>query len=382
MLDTVILNIPQEDYAISNPFKFKPPAKGLIDNSEGHFKYINNRTAEDRERGIYKPRLTINKRGCRFDLKVEFSAPKLLLGSNLDELEESDFGAVVGKLKIMMASMGVDVLPDAIENAKVSVFHPSKNIPLTGGYTATFAIRELSKINLSKKFDLERVKYRNDGHLLHLYSRVHSVVLYDKINDMGKPEKRAVDKEQTSQQTTIFHEIKEDKKKIEVLRFEVRLADKKKTNEVLEKIGYNPSPAFKDIFKKDICQKIANLYWEMFWENENWFLFEMADDPQDLLQRILLSCPKTKVKQMIYLVGLRALCRDDGGIRGLRTMLSGGKPGIKWANIGRDLKKIEEAKSGCQLYGFIDDIRSNLKEFKAFRYENGPKVVHLPCKEL
>jgi len=354
----------------------------MMDNLEGHFKYINNRTSEDKERGIYKPRLTINKRGCRFDLKVEFSAPKLLLGSNLDELEESDFCAVVDKLRVMMASMGVDVLRNVIENAKVSSFHPSKNIPLTGGYTATFAIRELSKINLSKKFDLQEVKYRNDGQLLQLYSRVHSVVLYDKINDMGKPEKRAVDKEQTSQQTTIFHEIKEDKKKIEVLRFEVRLTDKKKMDKVLEEIGYSPNPSFKDIFKKDVCQKIVNLYWEMFWGSENWFLFEVNNNPQDLLQRIFLNDSKIKGKQAIYLVGLNSLSRDDSGIRGFREILCGSRGETKWANITRDLKKFEGPQFRQGLHGFIDDIRKNLREFNAFRYGNGPKVVHLPCKAL
>ncbi|MFA6533171.1 MAG: hypothetical protein WCT22_04210 [Patescibacteria group bacterium] len=381
MLDTIILEFSEKEFNIfdSSRFTIAPEQLRL---ARGFAKSYNNPTASEKEQGLYKPRLTLFKRNYDLFLKVEFSAPKLLFYNNLDELEEYQFSIVVDRLQTELVSMGVRISKQAIEIAKVLHFHPSKNIPLTGGYTATFAIRELLKINLSKKFDLQEVKYRNDGHLLQIYSGIHSVALYDKINDMGKPEKRAVDKVQTSQQTTIFHEIKEDKKKVEVLRFEVRLTNKRKMNKVLEEIGYPPNPSFKDIFKKDVCQKIVNLYWEMFWGSESWFLFEVNNNPQDLLQKLFLNDPKIEGKQAIYLVGLNSLSRDDSGIRGFREILCGSRERTKWANITRDLKKFEGPRFSQGLHGFIEDIRKNLKEFKAFRYENGPETVHLPCKAL
>ena len=47
--------------------------------------------------------------------------------------------------------------------------------------------------------DFEQIKFRNGGESLQLYSNRHSVVLYDKAQDLIKPEKRAIDKDQNSQ---------------------------------------------------------------------------------------------------------------------------------------------------------------------------------------
>ena len=109
---------------------------------------MNNPTKEDKKNGVYKPKLTMIKRGNRIYLKIEFSAPKLLFSNNLDELEEMDFDKVVNELRKKILEMGVRLFAVQVENAEVISFHPSKNIPLSKGYTSSFAIRELSKINL------------------------------------------------------------------------------------------------------------------------------------------------------------------------------------------------------------------------------------------
>ena len=43
--------------------------------------------------------MTIIKRGREIYLKIEFSAPKLLFGNNLEELEEADFDKIINKLQ-------------------------------------------------------------------------------------------------------------------------------------------------------------------------------------------------------------------------------------------------------------------------------------------
>ncbi len=163
MLDTIILTISRGGYLITDHNKFSPSTERMLDNPKFLFKYVNNPTADDKKRGIYKPRLTIMKRGSSFDMKVEFSAPKLLYGNNLDELEEVDFGPVVNKLKNRMEEMGIKVYTSFIENAKISAFHPSKNIPLSKGYTSTLAIKELNKVNLNGRFDLAEKTFINNA---------------------------------------------------------------------------------------------------------------------------------------------------------------------------------------------------------------------------
>lgn len=366
MLDTVILQIPINYSAIIDHNQFRPFTKGILDNPLAFDKYTNNPKKTDKESGIYKPKLTIIKRASRIYLKAEFSVPKLLFNNNLNEIEENDFNEVVDKLQKIIKQMGVSLWTHEIENAEIIAFHPSKNIPLSEGYTSSFAIRELSKINLNQKMDLERVGFRNDGEALQFYSNRHSLIFYDKINDLNKPAKRAIDKDQTKQQTNLFEYIKKEKRNLEVLRIEVRLSCKRKMMEILKKVSYMDTPLFKNIFKKDLCKKIVKLYWEDFF-SQNLFLFSVNNNPQIILQKILMKYPKTNIRNAIMLVGLNALCKDDEGIRGFRSIAENYKPKFNWTMVNHYLKKFEYNAFNNPVHGFIKDIEREINEFKAFK---------------
>ena len=258
MLDTIILKIPMNHYVITDHSKFRPSTKLMYSNPMPYAKYINNPTSIDKKEDNYKPKLTIIKRGQIFDLKVEFSAPKLIFGNNLDEVSETDLDEVIATLLIKMDEMGLKTSERALKNAEVVSFHVSKNISLSKGYTATLAIKELSKVNLTKRLDLNKTDFRNDGHSLSYYANSHSLIFYDKIADMHKPQKRAIDKDQTKQQFSLISSIKEENTRPEILRMEIRLSNKKKMNSVLKKVGYLNYPLFKNIFKTNLCQKIVN----------------------------------------------------------------------------------------------------------------------------
>jgi len=366
MLDTVILQIPINYSAIIDHSQFTPSTKGIVDNPAGFYKYTNNPTNTDRASGVYKPRLTIIKRANRIYLKVELSVPKLLFGNNLDEIKESDFEEAVSKLRKVIEQKGVRLWTHEIEKAEVLRFDPSKNIPLNKGYTSSFAIRELSKLNLNQKLDLERVSFRNDGESIQLYANRHSLVLYDKINDLSKPAKRAIDKDQTKQQTDLFEYIKKEERNLEVLRLEVRLSYKDKMKEILEKVSFTDNPIFKNIFKKDLCQKIVKLYWEKFF-GKNLFLFSVNNSPQMILQKILMRYPKTNIRIAVMLVGLNQLCKDEEGIRGFRSIAKNYKPKFNWVMLNNYLKKFNDEIFTKPTHGFIKDIEASLDNFEAFR---------------
>lgn len=366
MLDTVILQIPIEYPAIIDHSQFKPSTRSIADNPASFFKYTNNPKKADRENRAYKPRLTIIKRGKKIYLKVEFSVPKLLFNNNLDEVGETDFDRVTSKLQKIIKEMGVMLWNYQIEDAEVISFHPSKNILLSKGYTSSFAIRELSKINLNQKLDLEKVSFRNNGEALQFYANRHSLVLYDKINDLNKPSKRAIDKDQTKPQLDLFEHIKKEKRSLEVLRLEIRLSHKKKMIEVLNKVSFTDAPLFKSIFRKDLCQKILKLYWNDFF-GKNLFLFSINNNPQMILQKILMKYPKTNIRTAVMLVGLNVLCKDDEGIRGFRSIAKNYKPKFNWVILNNYLKKFEDDIFNQSVHGFIKDIERSLVEFRPFK---------------
>jgi len=371
MLDTIILKIPKNNYWITDYKKFSATKEAMENFSAGYRSFKNNPTAKDKEKGIYKPCLTIFRRGVGLDLKIQFSAPKLLFNNNLDELEQTDFDKVVKTLIEKLTDMGVKIFTENIKNAEVLSFHPSKNIPLNGGYTATFAIRELAKIDISKKFDVDFKNYRNNGQALQFYTNSHAIVFYDKINDLNKAKNRSIDKDQTAQQRNIFEFIKEKQPHLEILRLEIRLSKKKKMieilNKVLEEVGCSPDPLFKDIFKKDLCQKIVNLYWDKYF-SDNQFIFSTNNDSQEILQKIFMIFPKIKNTMAYKFVVLYMLCKAEGGMRGFRQIIdSRPKYKVNWELAKKEFEKFEDEIFSNSIWGFLQDIKRELREFKPFR---------------
>ncbi len=373
MLDTIILELEIDPANITDFKKFRTTKEIMQNSQSGYDKWINNPTKEDKKAGVYKPRLTIIKRGIRFYLKIEFSAPKMLFSDNLNELGEKDFEPLLGKLNEQLQEMGVKIFSILLEQANVISFHPSKNILLSNGYISSFAIRELSKIDISKKFDLEMVRYRNGGEAMQIYTNSHSLVFYDKINDLTKPAKRAMDKDQTPQQVSLFAYIKKQKKPIEILRMEARLSKRKILNEALTGLGYSKNPVFKDIFNNALCQKILLSYWERFF-SDNLFLFDVQNNPQKIFQSILEKHGQDiGVKKAILLTGFNILCKDDEGMRGFRNIAEVYKPKTNWTKFKKWRDIFQSQITTTPLHGFIKDIEQQLKNFEPYKLPEKPK---------
>ena len=152
--------------------------------------------------------------------------------NNLDELTDEDFPEVIKKLQERLETMGVIVSKTVLQEASVSSVHFSKNIVLKDGYTVTHLISEINKVNLRKSFDFAKTRFINDGQSLYAHATSHQFVIYDKIADLNKDKKRAIDKDQTQYQRNLFYGLGKEEKK-EIIRFEIRLSQKQKMNKVL-----------------------------------------------------------------------------------------------------------------------------------------------------
>ncbi len=374
MIDTIILELKGNSFTVLDYKKFNT-VKDVVENTTGFHKWVNNPTLADKKADIYKPRLTLFKRGEKnLFLKIEFSAPKLVFGNNLQELCENDFSLVVQNLKDKLLEMGVIVFSQQLEGANVIAFHPSKNIRITNGFTSTFVIRELSKIDISQKFDIDVKEYMNCGLALQFYTRLYAICIYDKINDYSKPKRRAIDKDQTGKQRDFFEVIKKKNSFLEILRIEVRLIGKKKINELLQLLGFNKNPNFKDIFKKDVCQKVIINCWERIFDN-NLFIFMPNYNPQKVLESVLIKNPSIRTIKAISITGLALLAKDKEGIRGLRQIIDGHKPKkTNWQAVKRYLRGLDK-KIDVKPLGFVKDVESGFNDFSSIKFKD------LQCKE-
>ena len=342
-------------------------------------KFVRNPSAYDLAHGAYFPRLTGYKRkgkGSEWEssIRIEFSVPKLLYDNNLDELEEKDLERVFDVLQKRLQSMGLIVSKKQLENAPITTVHYSKNIVLTGGYTAQYVIRELNKINLNKRFDLTRARFANDGQSLYGYTEAHSFVLYDKISDLSRPKKRAIDRDQSAEQLNLFETLKE---KQEVLRFEVRLCHKRKINSLFKQLGFAEKPTFKDVLLIEKAKKVLNHYWTTIIEEGAIGLFSFSLTAKEVLDEVLLTGPpKPKGKQAVYLVGLLQLAKEGNGLRELRSILTkNGMNDRSWYRIAEDYKELSKQLAKLKPREWLDQIRRQVSDYKPYRVKDITKIT-------
>ena len=368
MIDTICLLIPKDKMR----YVSEVASWDLYAKTDQYAKYIRNPSKAEKETGKYFPRLTGYKR--RFtqndNVRIEFSAPKLLYLNNLDELENKDFSLVIETLQERLKIMGVIVFKAVLENASVSSVHFSKNILLQDGYTASYLISEMNKVNLRKSFDFAKTRFMNDGQSLYAHTTAHQLVVYDKVADLKKGKKRAIDKNPTLYQKSLFEKFNRENEMQEIIRFEIRINHKQKLNKLLIDLGYQKSPVFRQIFNSEISRKVVTNYWERLIKKDNLGLFSISLSSKDILQTLFLADKKLKPKQAIYLLGLFTLAKDENGMRQLRTIISKRSQDRTWYRISKDMQRASELVTKNKLRNWVTQIDKSLEEFKPYKIKN------------
>jgi len=366
MIDTIIMTLSKPSFEILDHSKFNPNTRDYM-SQLGFHKFVNNPTKKDKYNGIYKPKLTLLKRGLKVELKIEFSAPKILFNNNLEEINESMFDKLVFKLRERILDMGVKVSIEALKNANVIGIHPSKNVILNNGYTSTFAIGQLSKVDLNQKLDLTKTSFRNDGKSLQFYSKSHSLVLYDKVSDLNQTNVRSIDTDNTIQKN-LFNNINIRNK--EILRIEVRITNKRKLLQILESLDIKNDLIFETIISENLCKSIIKFYINKYLINQGTlFLFDKNNGPQRILGYIL-DCSNLSFRHATSLLALSILGKDERGIRGLRETINQKRPKTNWSRLKKDFKILQDEKFIANPHGFIKDILDQIKKFDNFRIKN------------
>ena len=351
MLDTIVLTLNNGMYFINDPDRFEPSARFILGDSSsmgsrGYIPSKQNPTPNELKNGIYKPRLTLTnrynyqKRKREATLKIELSLPKLLYGNNFDELTQDDFTPAVAFLKSRLKEMGVLVFTKELENAPVSAIHYSKNIPLTDGLTPHYIIGKIKEANIKLSLDVNQTDYRNEGYSYKWHSNSYEVTSYDKIKDLEtstKSEKRALEKDNAIQ-LNLFETFQE-RKRLEVLRMEVRLNKRQKIGQLFKYIGITSELTYKNIFNASVSQKVLLHYLDEI-ESKRLPLFDYKPtNSKGLLAELIVQNPELKLKRIVQIFGLKQIF-DSVNPRELRTMF-GNKSQRSWYRLIAEAKAIK-----------------------------------------
>lgn len=370
MIDTVCLSLSYNDLVLLDENNQAVPQWDLQSKTENYSKYVRNASRSDKESGLYFPRLTsCSRRFGQPSVKIEFSVPKLIFNNNLEELSDQLFDNVIDALQDRLEKMGVRVFKQVLASVPITTVHFSKNFLLADGYTSSYIISELQKIDLRKSFDFARARYINNGESICAHTRAHELIIYDKIADLAKAKKRAIDKDQTSQQLNIFDTLKAKDKLTEVLRIEVRLCNKQKINNVFKKLEISQNPTFRDVFSTKVSKAVVRHYWESLIKADQIALFTIDQPIKEILREMCRGDPDLKPKQAIYQVGLALLAKDGDGLRELRSVLEDRTNNRGWYRIKNDYKKLSSKISQNTIRGWLNDIDTQLKVYKPINIE-------------
>lgn len=363
MIDTISLLIPRDKMTFfSGSSNWELNSK-----TEQYEKFVRNPNKSEKVTGKYFPRLTgyTRKFSKEKNVRIEFSAPKLLYLNNLEELEETDFNKLIEVLQERLRAMDVIISKAILESACVSSVHFSKNILLQNGYTSNHIISEINKIDLRKSFDFAKTRFINDGQSLYAHTTTHQLVIYDKVADLDKDKKRAIDKDQTPCQRNLFSKISNTRQ--EIIRFEARISQKQKLNKLLEELGYHKNPTFKEIFKTEISKRVITDYWERVIKERSLGLFSISPSDKDVLQSLLLKNSNLKPKQAIYLFGLLKLAKSENGIRQLRAITSKRSKDRTWYRIAKDIEQANELATEGILQDWVIQIDKAFAYYKPYK---------------
>jgi len=339
---------------------FSPNCTDIYKYDSGMFAYksyvkcFQNMTKNDIKTNNYKPRLTVYRRGGRVELKIEFSAPKLIFGNNFEELVDRDLDRVIEILLSKLKEMGITTNTQCLRESKVSTVHFGKNIVLGSGVSSSMILSELSQCDLYSRLDVSQSDYRNEGHILKWHANSYELAFYDKVKDLQQAqvsEKRALESDNYVQ-LNILDRI-EDLNRKSVLRMELRLNVPVKIKSALKSIGENPYRlSFEQVFSSRLARKVLLDYWSKLTPQLQIVQITSANLSEAFVLLKLWN-PTFKVEKLLKLFSGLILVKD-GGMRSLRGKLGYCREqSAKWYRYLADLKSLKLPQANSYRSTFV-----------------------------
>lgn len=305
MLDTVVLKIKGKRVWVTAPHHFKPEFKerrisdlSPTESQESNTPYIQKFTLKKKctvknyyvKIEIYES-FSEKHDDLEYNLRLEFSVPKLIFMNNFQEIRETDIEPVLNTLHTHLSRLGVKVSKEVLSKASVSAVHFGKNIILPKEMMLRKILSELLKTALGKVEDVTKSQYRNGNETVQLFSGVREYSFYDKIRDMQKTDNKSSDKNNRTKYENNMIEMY-NLASLECFRFEYRLKNyftlKSEINSILER-SYDSAVIFSDLFSEKLWKEILLQSWR-----------QLIDRPQN--QITLIACATDDISLLAHIL--------------------------------------------------------------------------------
>jgi len=384
MLDTIAIRIAYPNFIVGNPNLFTPALiiQEKIDFNYGrnnYQKFRQNATHEDKQAGIYLPRLTVYQRfdGFRptYNLNIEFSVPKLLFGNSVQEYNDTDFDQVISLLKSRLDRMQVRIFEAVLRQAVVAKAHFGKNIVLPQPLTVQDAISTLYKADVGRSKDVNIRHYGNNGQALYFYASSANTIFYDKLKDIQTPKAKAVDKDKLKQEKVLVGSLSNEQKP-EILRYEIRLAKQQSLDAFLSKIMGEKIKgiSFEALFNAELWKKALLFSWsEIIKSPASQLAFKLERPLEEVFDAMIAGSSSKKKKRAHSLntalasLGLYTLI-NQYGVRKTRDKIEKNWTSKSWARLSDKIKISATTLRGLPPALAISDIQTALEKFERYDF--------------
>lgn len=297
----------------------------------------------DKKAGIYAPRLTLYKRivqgGFRCILYIEFSAPKLLLGNNFEELTNDDLDSLCKKLSKSLKDNGVYISDNELRNSTVKVIHYSKNIIYEDGTLPSMAIRYLEKASLPISEREQTTNFVNGGDALYNSPNLaKNFCVYDKKKELNRA--KTTEKGNLESESWCQFKLLDLLDKQEVLRLELRLSNKKSIRQELDKLNISYSRQelpFSELFSSEISQQLLMERID-YMEVRIPKLLRHELDIEDLSEQLFALNLQSKPSILLKAIGFYSLINVGWSTRQIRKCL--GMTSQQWSYLISTLRNL------------------------------------------
>ncbi|WP_428897623.1 hypothetical protein Dip518_001413 [Parelusimicrobium proximum] len=258
-LDTVILCV-EDDFELCKGHHFRNIGIG---------RQVYNVKKEDKLKGIYRPRFSIDKyqlEGYLYiveSLKMEFSVPKLVHGNNLTPVTKADLPIIWKRLQDELKVAGVNIKLDTLRAAVLRRIDIGKNFTISHRMSITKANFEISRaIKRFPKSSIGDMSYENGGQGIKIFNGAETWQVYDKVKDFERSfasSKRAFDKDYYPQKQLMENL---QSQKAQILRMESQFTGYSKIKQILGSSSEKSRFTLEDVLFNANLEEIVFSRWK------------------------------------------------------------------------------------------------------------------------
>ncbi len=269
-MDSIRLKLKQGKFLIKDPTFFNEVKSSQFSNSPNHkIEKTNNAFRKELARkGLYAPKFGLNDTSFGVpdnSLQLEFSAAKILHGTNYKEVSEPDLPVIVQKLKEFLKSIGVSAFEHDLLNATITLIAYARNIPVGHLGKVSEILRVIAPFDYRPRSEFTVVQYRQGVATSELkyFNPSSHLTLYDKLtevlhNPITKEERAIADFLKNGTNAEMFESWVQ-----ETLRIELTLHNKVMVKQAMvkyygKKNDYTLAEVFKDNIRDELLKTEVN----------------------------------------------------------------------------------------------------------------------------